>query len=105
MKGGREYIISASVKDVAGNERIEEIKTPYIRQFEHMGKELYGKGITFGTSYMTGYYPWETGIVIDDLPLLGKYVATDDIVQWKHIDWATGHGIDVFYVDGGFWEE
>jgi len=30
---------------------------------------------------------------------LGKYHAIEDIVQWKHIDWARGHGIYIFWVD------
>jgi hypothetical protein len=40
-----------------------------------------------------------------DEPLLGRYDVSDDIVQWKHIDWATGHGINAFFIDGGFWEK
>jgi hypothetical protein len=40
-----------------------------------------------------------------DKPLLGRYDVSNDIVQWKHIDWATGHGINAFFIDGGFWEK
>jgi hypothetical protein len=29
-------------------------------------------------------------------PILGKYDVTDDKVTCKHIDWATGHGINTF---------
>jgi len=96
LKGGREYIVRARVEDVAGNEKIAEVKTPYIRQFENLGKELYDKGIIVGASYMSGYYPWQTGKNPEDYPLLGRYDATDEVVQLKHVDWAGYAGISVF---------
>ena len=103
--GGREYKIVILVRDLAGNERTVELKTPYIRQFENLGKELYDKGIIVGASYMSGYYPWQTGKNPDDYPLLGKYDAADEIVQWKHVDWAGYAGINVFFIDAGAWED
>jgi hypothetical protein len=106
LKGGREYIVKARVKDVAENEKIVEVKTPYIRQFENLGKELYDKEVLVGASYMIEYHlgPWN-GINPDDLPLLGRYDPSDEIVQWKHIDWAGYAGIKVFFIDAGAWEE
>jgi len=74
-----------------------EIKTPYIRQFENFGKELYEKGIIISATYL----PWNmkyTPMKGDDSPLLGRYDAGDNIIQFKHIDWATGHGINVFWI-------
>jgi plasmid maintenance system antidote protein VapI len=105
LKGGREYIIKARVEDVGGSEKMVEVKTPYIRQFENLGKELYKKGIIVATSYMPRYYPWQEGRTPDDYPLLGRYNSLDDILQWKHIDWANGYGINVFLIDGGSWED
>jgi hypothetical protein len=101
--GGREYLIKAVAKDVADSINSEERKTPYIRQFESLGRLLCDKGIIVSAVYE----PWNMeGVPMkDDVPLLGRYLPSDDIVQWKHIDWATGYGINVFYVDGGFWEE
>jgi len=95
--GGREYRIVALVRDVAGNERIVEIKTPYIRQFENFGRKLYENGIIVSAVYM----PWNMKNIPmkgDDGPLLGNYDASDDIIQSKHIDWATGHGVNVFWI-------
>jgi len=95
--GGREYRIVALVRDIAGNERIVEIKTPYIRQYENLGRKLYEKGIIVSAVYM----PWNMKNIPmkgDDGPLLGNYDASDDIVQFKHIDWATGHGVNVFWI-------
>jgi hypothetical protein len=89
LKGGREYIVKARVEDVAGSEKVVEVKTPYIRQFENLGRELYEKGIIVGASYMSGYYPWQT----------------DEIVQWKHVDWAGYAGINVFFIGAGAWED
>ena len=95
--GGREYRIVVIVEDSAGNKGIAELETPYIRQFENLGKELYEKGIIVAAVYL----PFDMSEIPrkDDDPLLGRYDAMDYIVEWKHIDWATGHGINVFLID------
>jgi len=103
--GGREYEIVVLIKDLAGNEKIEKIKTPYIRQFENLGRKLYERGIIIGASYMSEYYPWQAGKIPDDYPLLGKYDSKDEIVQWKHVDWAGYAGVNVFFIDAGAWEK
>jgi hypothetical protein len=97
--GGREYKIVALVRDSAGNERIIEVKTPYIRQFENFGKQLYDKGIIIMANYFPLYpspHSWKPLEPMAVHPLLGKYDVTDEIVIYKHIDWATGHGINTF---------
>lgn len=38
----------------------------------------------------------------DETPLLGRYDSMDDIVIWKHIDWAGSCGIDSFLIDGQY---
>jgi hypothetical protein len=105
ITGGRECLIRVVAKDVADNAKSDERKIHYIREFENLGGELYGKGIIVGASYMSGYYPWQTGKSPDDYPLLGKYDAVDDIVQWKHVDWAGYAGVNVFFIGAGAWEE
>jgi hypothetical protein len=35
----------------------------------------------------------------DGVSLLGKYDTLDEIVITKHVDWATGHGIDAFLMN------
>lgn len=105
IKGGKEYEIKAVVKDAAGNVAEALLKTPYIREFENVGKSLYEKGIVISASYM----PWEFAYTPmppnGDIPVLGRtYDTFNDIVQWKHVDWAQGHGVNVFYIDGGLWE-
>jgi plasmid maintenance system antidote protein VapI len=94
LKGGREYAIEVRVRDAAGNEGRAEIKTPYIRQFENIAK-------TDDITVAAFYYNWyTTGYDIPkdlpDKPLLGLYYSDDNIVFNKHVDWATGHGINVF---------
>ncbi|MCC6019612.1 MAG: DUF5010 domain-containing protein, partial [Candidatus Verstraetearchaeota archaeon] len=98
--GGREYKIVALVKDLAGNEKIVEVKTPYIRQFENLGKELYDKGIIVGGSYYLWWGPeyWSHNSPLTMKPLMGWYDSTDQIVISKHIDIFTGHGINVFFI-------
>jgi hypothetical protein len=63
LKGGREYIVKARVEDVAGSEKIVEVKTPYIRQFENIAKT---DDILVGVFYYPWYGPyrvhWEKGI-------------------------------------------
>jgi len=91
--GGREYRIVVSVRDTAGNERTVEVKTPYIRQFENVAKT---DGIIVIADYYTWYKPsWGKHTF---MPLLGEYDSGDPIVIAKHIDWATGHGIDAFAI-------
>ena len=93
--GGREYRIVALVRDLAGNERTVEIKTPYIRQFENFSK-------TDEVFVLAAYYPWYNPSHwregYKEKPLLGLYYSQDGIVLNKHIDWATGHGIDGFVI-------
>jgi len=92
--GGREYRIVVLVKDSAGNERTAEVKTPYIRQFENIAKT---DDITVAAWYYNWYAPgYDIPKDLPDKPLLGLYYSDDNIVFNKHVDWATGHGIDVF---------
>jgi hypothetical protein len=94
LKGGREYIVKARVKDVAGSEKMVEAKTPYIRQFENVAKT---DDITVAAFYYNWYIPgYEIPKDLPDKPLLGLYYSDDNIVFNKHVDWATGNGIDVF---------
>jgi len=94
LKGGREYFIEVRVRDVAGNEKRVAVKTPYIRQFENIAKT---DDILVGAVYYPWYpHNWQFGSTYT--PLLGKHDTTDPIVVNKHIDWATGHGIDFFAV-------
>jgi len=98
--GGREYKIVVIVKNLAGNENTVEIKTPYIRQFENFGKQLYEKGIIIGSSYYTWYRHtvnnWKDGYKYS--PLLGEYSSSDEVVINKHVDIATGFGINLFLI-------
>ena len=96
LAGGREYIISAEGEDSAGRILKEEIKTPYIRQYENVAKQ---DNILVGAYYYPWYSPskhWQEGHM--NTPLLGLYDSRDPIVISKHIDWATGHGIDFFII-------
>ena len=93
ITGGVEYRIIAFVKDSAGNERMVEIKTPYIRQYENIAP-LDDKIVI--ADYYTWYSPtsWrgESGPLHVYMPLLGEYDSADPIVIAKHIDWLTGIG-------------
>ena len=92
--GGREYKIEITVKDEASNSRTMELKTPYIRQFENLAKK---DKILVRAYYYPWYSPsthWKEGYM--GSPILGEYDSRDEIVISKHIDWATGHGIDFF---------
>jgi len=106
--GGREYEIQVNVEDLNGNGEISRIKTPYIRQYENLGQLLYDDGYVIGVSYFL-YFPipfkWEDAEPYAVHPLLGKYDGRDQLIHAKHIDWATGHGINCFYLGWGEGEE
>jgi hypothetical protein len=98
--GGREYRIVALVRDSAGNEKMVEMKTPYIRQFENIAKT---DDLLIGAHYFAWY---ATNSWVRDgkkttvhTPLLGHYTSEDPLIFDKHIDWATGHGIDFFIIE------
>ncbi|AJB42009.1 glycoside hydrolase family 99-like domain-containing protein [Thermofilum sp.] len=95
--GGREYKIVALVRDLAGNEHRAELDLPYIRQYENFGKVLFDKGVIV----MAVYLPFDMSSIPrkDDDPLLGRYDTISDIVLMKHVDWATGYGVNVFLLD------
>ncbi|MGC9021462.1 MAG: hypothetical protein ACP5KE_09685, partial [Candidatus Methanodesulfokora sp.] len=105
LKGGREYIIVAEVKG-AGGSITEKVEIPYIRQFENIAKL---DNILVGAYYYPWYSPyrhWSEGY--KGRPILGEYDSRDPIVISKHIDWATGHGIDFFIMSWwgpGSWED
>jgi hypothetical protein len=101
ITGGIEYRIIPIVKDSAGNEGRAEIKTPYIREFENLGKQLYEKGIKIGIIYglIAEQFEWDNPLKLGlpYKPLLGFYLlnSTEDLtVIKKHMDWISGHGIN-----------
>ena len=98
--GGREYEVEAMVKDRDGNVATASLITPYIRQFENLGKSLYEKGVIIGAIYRPYHlheFPksWHTRLT----PLISYNWSEIDIIISRHIDWATGHGINVFIHD------
>jgi predicted metal-dependent hydrolase len=97
LKGGREYIVRARVKDVAGNEKIVEVKTSYMRQFENIAhSDSYVVLSPYYLWYRKDFSNWKDGHKYT--PLLGEYRSDDPIIMSKHIDWATAYGIDGFLV-------
>ncbi|MCL7390081.1 MAG: glycoside hydrolase family 99-like domain-containing protein [Thaumarchaeota archaeon] len=97
ITGGVEYRIKVVVKDSAGREAATETKTPYIRQFENIA--LLDDYIVLSPYYLwyrRDLSNWRDGHKYT--PLLGEYRSDDPIVMSKHIDWATGYGIDGFLV-------
>mgnify|MGYP000479119952 CR=1 FL=1 len=95
--GGKEYKIRVLVRDSAGNESMVEMKTPYIREHENLGKVLHDNGI----EVMAIYVPFDMSNIPKkhDDPLLGRYNLPNDIVIKKHVDWFTGHGGNIFILD------
>jgi len=101
ITGGAEYWIIIQVQTKNGRTREYKTKTAYIRQYENNAKKD-------NVIVMASYMPWYTGhFWIRDYdprgyPLLGAYNVRDPIVIYKHADWATGFGIDVFLMN---WNE
>jgi hypothetical protein len=98
--GGREYKIVALVRDLAGNEKIVEVKTPYIRQFENVAKtDNLLIGVHYFAWYTTNSWIRDAKKTTVHTPLLGMYTSEDPLIFDKHADWATGHGIDFFIIE------
>jgi archaellum component FlaC len=105
LKGGKEYLIKAIAKDVADGTNSGERKIPYIREFENIAPL---DDITVIADYYVwwggppSYAAWrdyKTGMKLHTYtPILGEYDSGDPIVVSKHIDWATGHGMDAFSI-------
>jgi hypothetical protein len=101
LKGGREYEVKAQIASPAIDERA--IRTEYVREFENIAA-------LDDITVIADYYLWyrqgkppcngmwrycKTGESFHVYnPLLGEYDSGDPITIAKHIDWATGHGID-----------
>jgi len=102
LKGGREYVVKARVEDVAGNEKMVEVKTPYIRKYENLGKYARISVIPF-------YYTWHLPELWKNVPyrpILGTYDSHDPLVLDKHIDEITGYGMNTIcieWVGGNDW--
>ncbi len=94
--GGREYEIRVEVRDSAGNTQVKTIRTTYLREYENMARL---DSVLIGAHYYPWYgigRHWDEGYT--GKPLLGEYDSRNPVVISKHIDWATGHGIDFFIV-------
>ena len=107
LKGGKRYQASISVTNSAGKSDAN-FETPYVREFENIAGM---DNVLVGASY----HPWWENPCRyychwDELgadyakdttplgtPLLGLYNSNDPLVISKHIDWATGYGIDSFW--------
>jgi glycoprotein endo-alpha-1,2-mannosidase len=98
LKGGKPYRLRAQVASAAGSSTAE-YETPYVREFE----KIAGK-VKVGAYYYAWYskVDWQhvgvdaNGSTANGTPLLGLYSSNDPVLIAKHIDWATGHGIDFF---------
>jgi len=107
LKGGREYDVRAGAADSSGVVDERTLRTEYVREFENIAA-------LDDMTVIADYYPWYEKPSVEgnhwrdgdqeingpsqhiDTPLLGEYASGDPIVISKHIDWATGHGIDAF---------
>jgi len=93
ITGGREYLVSFTVRDKAGVLTLS-LKTPYIREYGNIAPL---DDVLIGAYYYPWYSPyrhWKEGY--KGTPLIGEYDSRDSVIISKHIDWATGHGIDFF---------
>jgi hypothetical protein len=113
LKGGREYDLRAVAADSSGMVDERASRTDYIREFENLGAILESKGVTVIADYYTWYESpgkpnaaWGaqgTQHAHVYMPLLGEYDSADPTVIARHIDWATGYGINAFAIS--WWGE
>lgn len=98
VAGGVGYKVTVTC-EAGGHSHSVKLFVPYVWALEDVASTLAG-GIVISAVYV----PWNMADVLGrgwsgDAPLLGFYDAIDDEVQWKHVDWARGYGIGVFWVD------
>jgi hypothetical protein len=77
------------------------VKTPYIRQFENLGKT---HNTIIGATYYVNLPEWNNWFTEEGplhKPLIGYYDPTDKVVFSKHIDWLTGHGVNCIFISFG----
>lgn len=99
LKGGKRYRISMTAKDSAGNAAEVSRDTPYVREFENAASDddfLVGAHYYAWFTHDNWRMPFPYGFAHYGNPLLGEYASSDPFVISKHVDWATGHGIDFF---------
>jgi len=110
IKGGREYDITAIPVNSLGMMNKGELPIPYIREFENIAAlddilviaTFYPWYTTNAWNSGESSWDWWAPYPKDRLPLLGKYNSCMREVISRHIDMATGFGIDAFFVSWGF---
>ena len=115
LKGGKQYKHSAQAVNSVGQSTSVEYETPYVREFENIaGKDSLILGAVYNPWFENPCVPghfchwgelqadFQKGTTPLGTPLLGLYNSSDPMVIAKHIDWATGYGIDFFLFD--FWD-
>ena len=85
-----------TLKTTLTKTKLLTITPSYRREFPNLAKEA-------KTRIWCFYYPWylpETHWIQFTVyhPLLGEYDSSDPLVISKHIDWATGYGIETFFI-------
>jgi len=109
LVGGKQYRAQVTAKDQYGGQTQANLDIPYIREFENAsGKSNYLVGAIYLSWWENPCQPnqfchWNEveadfakGTTPLGTPLLGLYNSADPSVIAKHIDWATGFGIDYF---------
>ncbi len=102
LAGGREYEVTVTAADAAGNSSTAVLVTPYVREFPNLGAEMAREGWTIGATYEPFSFD---DLATGDTPLLGGYSSLLEIVQAKQADWATGAGINLFWLDWSNWAD
>lgn len=112
LKGGKYYRATITAKDAAGNEASSQFETPYVREFENMsGRDSFLLGAVYLAWWENPCKPgwfchwsevradYAKGTTPLGTPILGIYSSNDPLVIAKHIDWATGYGVDFFFFE------
>jgi hypothetical protein len=97
LKGGKAYTTNIIAKDIAGNQTIQSCDIPYVREFERItARKDISVHALYYHAFGRGGRSWNGTI---GTPLLGRYDSSNPFVINRHIDWATGYGIDGFSSD------
>jgi hypothetical protein len=92
LRGGKQYMVIATIKESTGHELVASTDTPYVRQFENAVPSAIAVGVQYGMFFGGPLWtPNNQGWILLNHPLLGEYDSRDPFVITKHLDWLGGH--------------
>lgn len=95
LVGGKQFQATVSASDRYGNQAKSAIDIDYVREYE----VSLPRQVTASATYLIEFVPGELPSHSMTEPLLGRYLSRDTNAVEKHVDWASGHSLGLFWLD------